>query len=120
MHDIVHHRSFLAEIRGLIKLIRPKQWVKNSFVFAPLIFAGEFLKIGSVYSALFAAFLFCLAASAVYIVNDLKDIEKDYAAMNAVWDAWISEGNPPARTCVESKLYAPDVLVEMTVVAVLP
>ncbi|WP_445659685.1 RidA family protein [Acinetobacter baumannii] len=50
----------------------------------------------------------------------LKDIEKDYAAMNAVWDAWISEGNPPARTCVESKLYAPDVLVEMTVVAVLP
>ncbi|MFY0091034.1 RidA family protein [Acinetobacter baumannii] len=50
----------------------------------------------------------------------LKDIEKDYAAMNAVWDAWISEGNPPARTCVESKLYAPDVLVEMMVVAVLP
>lgn len=79
MHDIARHRSFLAEIRGLIKLIRPKQWVKNSFVFAPLIFAGEFLKIGSVYSALFAAFLFCLAASAVYIVNDLKDIEKDRA-----------------------------------------
>jgi len=50
----------------------------------------------------------------------LKDIDKDYAAMNAVWDAWISEGHPPARTCVESKLYAPDVLVEMTVVAVLP
>ena len=49
MHDIAHHRSFLAEIRGLIKLIRPKQWVKNSFVFAPLIFAGEFLNIGSVY-----------------------------------------------------------------------
>lgn len=77
MHDIVQHGSFLAEIRGLIKLIRPKQWVKNSFVFAPLIFAGEFLKLDSIYSALFAAFLFCLAASAVYIVNDLKDIEKD-------------------------------------------
>ena len=50
----------------------------------------------------------------------LKDIEKDYAAMNAVWDAWIAEGHPPARTCVESKLYAPDVLVEMTVTAVRP
>ncbi|MEM9994665.1 MAG: RidA family protein, partial [Acinetobacter pittii] len=37
-----------------------------------------------------------------------------------VWDAWISEGHPTAPTCVESKLYAPDVLVEMTVVAVLP
>lgn len=50
----------------------------------------------------------------------LKDIEKDYAAMNRVWDAWIAEGHPPARTCVESKLYAPDVLVEMTVTAVKP
>ena len=79
MHHIAQNQSFLAEIRGLIKLIRPKQWVKNSFVFAPLIFAGEFLKIGSIYSTLFAAFLFCLAASAVYIVNDLKDIEKDRA-----------------------------------------
>ena len=49
-----------------------------------------------------------------------KDIEKDYATMNAVWDAWIAEGHPPARTCVESKLYAPDVLVEMTVTAVRP
>ena len=50
----------------------------------------------------------------------LKDMEKDYAAMNAVWDAWIAEGHPPARTCVESKLYTPDVLVEMTVTAVRP
>lgn len=33
MHDIARHRSFLAEIRGLIKLIRPKQWVKNRVVF---------------------------------------------------------------------------------------
>lgn len=79
MHDIAQHQSFLAEIRGLFKLIRPKQWVKNSFVFAPLVFSGEFLNIGSVYAALFAAFLFCLAASAVYIVNDLKDIGKDRA-----------------------------------------
>ena len=50
----------------------------------------------------------------------LKDIDKDYAAMNAVWDAWVAEGHPPARTCVESKLYSPDVLVEMTVTAVRP
>ena len=62
MYDIAQNRSFLAEIPGLIKLIRPKQWLKNSFVFAPLIFAGEFLKLGSIYSVLFAAFLFCLAA----------------------------------------------------------
>lgn len=77
MHDIAQKRTFLGEMRGLIKLVRPKQWVKNSFVFAPLIFSGEFLHPDSVYSTLLAAFLFCIAASAVYIVNDLKDIEKD-------------------------------------------
>ena len=77
MHDIAQKRTFLEEMQGLIKLVRPKQWVKNSFVFAPLIFAGEFLHPDSVYSTLLAAFLFCIAASAVYIVNDLKDIEKD-------------------------------------------
>ena len=77
MHDIEQKRKFLGEMQGLIKLVRPKQWVKNSFVFAPLIFAGEFLHPDSVYSTLLAAFLFCIAASAVYIVNDLKDIEKD-------------------------------------------
>ncbi|OTG78402.1 hypothetical protein B9T23_04185 [Acinetobacter terrae] len=48
----------------------------------------------------------------------LKDIQQDYAAMNEVWDAWVAEGQVPARTCVESKLYAPDVLVEMMVTAV--
>lgn len=77
MHDIAQKRTFLGEMQGLIKLVRPKQWVKNSFVFSPLIFAGEFLHPDSIYSTLLAAFLFCLAASAVYIVNDLKDIEKD-------------------------------------------
>ena len=50
----------------------------------------------------------------------LKDIENDYAGMNEVWDAWVLQGHAPARTCVESKLYAPEVLVEMTVTAVKP
>lgn len=54
------------------------------------------------------------------VIIFLKDIEQDYAAMNEVWDAWIAAGHPPARTCVESKLYAPEVLVEMTVTAVKP
>lgn len=62
---------------GLIKLIRPKQWVKNIFLFAPLVFSKEFLHLYSVYHVIFAAFLFCMAASAVYIVNDLNDIERD-------------------------------------------
>ncbi|MHA3055977.1 RidA family protein [Acinetobacter sp. ANC 4633] len=54
------------------------------------------------------------------VIIFLKDIEQDYAAMNEVWDAWIAQGHAPARTCVEAKLYMPEVLVEMTVTAVKP
>ena len=50
----------------------------------------------------------------------LKDIEQDYDAFNQVWDAWVSDIQALPRTCVEAKMYRPDVLVEMTVVAVKP
>ena len=50
----------------------------------------------------------------------LKDMVADYAAMNAIWDAWLPKGAAPARACVEARMYSPEVLVEMTVVAALP
>jgi enamine deaminase RidA (YjgF/YER057c/UK114 family) len=46
----------------------------------------------------------------------LSDIST-FNEMNAVWDAWVSEGNAPARACVESKLAAPQFTVEIMVVA---
>ncbi|MBN4055515.1 decaprenyl-phosphate phosphoribosyltransferase [bacterium AH-315-K03] len=57
--------------------MRPIQWIKNLFVLAPLIFSGLFLESSSIYSSLLAMGLFCLASSAAYIVNDIKDIKKD-------------------------------------------
>jgi 4-hydroxybenzoate polyprenyltransferase len=57
--------------------MRPKQWVKNFFVLAPLVFSGEFLNSDAVGRALLAMWLFCLASSATYIVNDMRDIERD-------------------------------------------
>ncbi|TWH76054.1 enamine deaminase RidA (YjgF/YER057c/UK114 family) [Azomonas agilis] len=47
----------------------------------------------------------------------LKDIAQDYAGMNEVWDAWLPSGAAPARTTVEAKLYAPEVRVEISIVA---
>ncbi len=44
----------------------------------------------------------------------------DFAAMNAVWDTWVSEGNAPARWTGEAKLATPDYLVEVIVTAALP
>jgi enamine deaminase RidA (YjgF/YER057c/UK114 family) len=42
---------------------------------------------------------------------------RDYDAMNAVWDAWVSPGNTPGRACVEARLAAPHWRVEIAVVA---
>ena len=47
----------------------------------------------------------------------LKDMDRDYAGLNQVWDAWVAPGAAPARACVEAKMYKPEVLVEMCVVA---
>jgi decaprenyl-phosphate phosphoribosyltransferase len=62
---------------GMIRLMRPQQWIKNGFVLAPLVFSGEFTDRASIVDALLATLLFCFASSAVYIVNDYHDIEQD-------------------------------------------
>lgn len=47
----------------------------------------------------------------------LSDIQANFAGMNEVWDAWAPQGHAPARATVESRLAAPDLLVEITVIA---
>ena len=61
----------------LLRLVRPRQWIKNTFVLAPLIFARAYLDAASIENELVAFALFCAASSASYIVNDLRDIERD-------------------------------------------
>ncbi|WP_067099396.1 RidA family protein [Marinomonas atlantica] len=51
--------------------------------------------------------------SATIYVRDMKD----FAAMNAVWDAWVPDGHAPARACVEARMARPELLVEISVVA---
>lgn len=77
MHDIIVTRSPLAQLPGLIRLMRPKQWIKNGFVLAPLVFSGEFLDTNAVGHSLLAMLLFCIASSATYIINDLHDMKDD-------------------------------------------
>lgn len=61
----------------LITLLRPKQWIKNAFVVAPLIFSGKLGDPNSFKSTLYAAAIFSIASSATYILNDINDVEKD-------------------------------------------
>lgn len=65
---------------SIIRLLRPKQWIKNAFVFAPFIFAkvAHELPSDNVLSfSLIATAIFCLISSTVYVFNDLMDVEKD-------------------------------------------
>ena len=66
-------------LRSYIKLIRPKQWLKNLFVLAPLVFAKELFEVNSLLTAVHAFVAFCLTASSVYILNDIADVEADRA-----------------------------------------
>lgn len=60
-----------------IRLIRPKHWVKNLFVFAALVFARELFHWPSLLEALKAFVAFSFSASAIYIINDIFDVEAD-------------------------------------------
>ncbi|MDX9753690.1 MAG: decaprenyl-phosphate phosphoribosyltransferase [bacterium] len=62
---------------ALIETARPKQWIKNGFIFAALIFAKEITNLDSVWRAFAAFFLFCFYSSCVYMINDVADIERD-------------------------------------------
>lgn len=64
-------------VRGLIRTMRPKQWAKNGFVFAGLVFDQQFDNLEALSRVLLTFLLFSLMASAVYLMNDLVDIERD-------------------------------------------
>jgi decaprenyl-phosphate phosphoribosyltransferase len=66
-------------IRGLIRTARPRQWLKNVLVFAAPFTAGEIGHLSVLRAALIAFVAFCLAASAIYLINDAKDVEADRA-----------------------------------------
>ncbi len=59
--------------------MRPKQWIKNAFVLAPLIFSKELFQPEPLITAMKALIAFCLIASCVYIINDISDVDADRA-----------------------------------------
>lgn len=67
------------KIVKIIELIRPKQWIKNLFVFAPILFAGRLLDIPLLLQNILAFIAFCGVSSSVYVLNDIIDVESDRA-----------------------------------------
>jgi 4-hydroxybenzoate polyprenyltransferase len=71
------HLTLQGQIKPLIRTMRPKQWTKNLFVWAALLFDQKLFVPRYFLATLVAFVLFCLVSSVVYIINDLVDIEKD-------------------------------------------
>jgi 4-hydroxybenzoate polyprenyltransferase len=61
----------------LLKTMRPRQWTKNGFVFFALVFDKQLFQLPALLDTLAGFALFCLISSAVYIFNDLADLEAD-------------------------------------------
>ena len=66
-------------MRPFFVTIRPKHWIKNGFVLAPLLFSGRFPEPERLLQSALAFLAFCFMASAVYVLNDLADRESDRA-----------------------------------------
>ena len=60
-----------------IQLLRPLQWLKNGFVFAPIFFSNHLLESAYFWPTLLVFVSFCLISSSIYCFNDLQDVEAD-------------------------------------------
>jgi len=66
-----------VNISAIFESLRPKQWLKNLFIFAPLIFSQNVLQWPLLQRTLLGFLAFCLLSGAVYVFNDLRDLEED-------------------------------------------
>lgn len=66
-----------SQMQAYLAALRPKQWTKNAVVFAALVFDLKLFDFSRLVTVIGAAICFCMASSAIYIVNDLRDIESD-------------------------------------------
>jgi 4-hydroxybenzoate polyprenyltransferase len=74
---VVEAGSSMGFAGAYLRLARPKQWTKNGFVLAGVVFAHEALVASSVVKALLAFLVFCALSGAVYAANDVLDVEED-------------------------------------------
>jgi 4-hydroxybenzoate polyprenyltransferase len=74
-----------------LNLIRLHQWVKNLFLFVPAFFGGVFFNWEIIQNISIGFFAFSFVASAIYILNDYKDIEKDRLHPEKRIDPWHQE-----------------------------
>ncbi|MGH7847225.1 MAG: decaprenyl-phosphate phosphoribosyltransferase [Candidatus Binatia bacterium] len=71
--------GFPEQAWQVLVALRPKHWIKNLFLFSPLLFSGHFRAAQDIFVTAWGFAIFCLAASSVYLFNDILDLERDRA-----------------------------------------
>lgn len=71
------HREKTQQVKAYLRLIRPHQWVKNFFVFIPMVFGGSLLSAQALTQAAWVWLAFSMAASSIYCLNDVVDAPAD-------------------------------------------
>ena len=66
-----------STFKAAVKTIRPQQWLKNALLFVPLLLAHQYTHLAALFNVIVAALSMSLCASAVYVMNDLLDMESD-------------------------------------------
>src|SRR5437667_8270054 len=64
-------------LRNILRLLRPRQWIKNCSIFAALIFSGQLLDIPTLLHVSYGFLIFCALSSSIYVINDMFDVKKD-------------------------------------------
>lgn len=67
----------IKKLKNILKLMRIKHYLKNGLIFLPLIFNSQLFEIKPLLMTFYGFISFCLISSAVYVINDIKDVEKD-------------------------------------------
>jgi len=86
-------------VSALIKSMRPRQWTKNAFILAAVIFDRQLTQINSIFRTFAGLLIFCLLSSSVYLINDVLDIKSDRKHPTKKFRP-IASGNLPISTAL--------------------
>jgi 4-hydroxybenzoate polyprenyltransferase len=64
-------------VRDIIRLLRPRQWIKNFAIFAAFLFSEQLFDVNILSKVVYGFIVFCAVSSSIYIINDIFDVEKD-------------------------------------------
>jgi 4-hydroxybenzoate polyprenyltransferase len=117
---------YLHTVYGILRTMRPRQWTKNVlFIYPGLLFDGQFFVATSFLRVTLACILLCLVSGAVYIINDLVDVESDRqhpqkksrpiaSGQVSVQAARIAAVSIPAVTIVAAFIFSPNLAVVLS------